>query len=179
MTIQVKKFACDFESTCDNKTDDCKIKLKAKPIIQNKFWIVDNGNESVGTIERLEDGVVYNSGRTRTLFSSLNNLTADLNIVISNANAYKIKKPEPDTGGYPTTGRAYNVLYDVKHRTYIYTKTAKSKSYFCAGYFAIKLNGTWVKQFCPKLISVQRYEFIGPFKTASQVSVNELTHTKV
>jgi len=47
----------------------------------------------------------------------------------------------------------------------LFTKSPKSKSLYCAGYFIIRFEKGWVKSFCPKLITLERYEYKGPFKT--------------
>ena len=47
----------------------------------------------------------------------------------------------------------------------LFTKSEKSKSLYCAGYYIIRFDKGWVKSFCPKLITVERYETQGPFKT--------------
>ena len=41
----------------------------------------------------------------------------------------------------------------------------KSKSWFAAGYYRVTVNGTTETMFCPKLILLQRYDYIGPVKT--------------
>jgi len=67
--------------------------------------------------------------------------------------------------GYPVTGKSFNQVWDVQRRLPIYSKTAKSKSLFCAGYYLINLNHAWTEHYCPKNITLARYTFIGPFKT--------------
>ena len=47
----------------------------------------------------------------------------------------------------------------------MFSKSKKSKSLYCAGYFIIRFNKGWVKSFCPKLITIERYENKGPFRT--------------
>ena len=78
--------------------------------------------------------------------------------------------------GYPVTGKAYNQVWDVQRRLPIYSKTSNSKSLFCAGYYLIKLNYAWVEHFCPKNITISRYEYHGPFKTKEEMhtTVKEL-----
>jgi hypothetical protein len=56
-------------------------------------------------------------------------------------------------------------VLDVQRYLPIYTKGAKSKSFFCAGYYIIRFSNTWVRAYCPKLITLNRYEYQGPFKT--------------
>ena len=56
-------------------------------------------------------------------------------------------------------------MFDIKRRLPLFTKSEKSKSIYCAGYYIIKFNKGWVKSFCPKLITIERYKSKGPFKT--------------
>jgi hypothetical protein len=56
-------------------------------------------------------------------------------------------------------------MFDVKQKLALFTKSPKSKSLYCAGYYIIKFDKGWVKSFCPKLITVERYETKGPFKS--------------
>ena len=44
-------------------------------------------------------------------------------------------------------------------------KSSDSKSLYCAGYYCIKFEKGWVKSFCPKKITLERYPYKGPFKT--------------
>ena len=43
-------------------------------------------------------------------------------------------------------------------------KSFKSKSLYCAGYYIIKFDKGWVKSFCPKLVTLETYDYKGPFK---------------
>ena len=56
-------------------------------------------------------------------------------------------------------------MYDVRRRLPLFTKSNASKSLYCAGYYIIKFNKGWVKSFCPKVITLERNEYKGPFKT--------------
>jgi len=56
-------------------------------------------------------------------------------------------------------------MLDVKRKLPLFTKSQKSKSLYCAGYYVIRFEKGWVKSFCPKLITVERYKTHGPFKT--------------
>ena len=48
----------------------------------------------------------------------------------------------------------------------LYTKTENSQSFFCAGYYVVHWeDGSNSPSYCPKLITLSRYEFDGPFKT--------------
>ena len=71
---------------------------------------------------------------------------------------------------YPCNSRPYNPIYNVKKKLPIYSKSSKSKSLYCAGHYVIKFRKGWVKSFCPKLITLNRYPFQGPFMTKEQMS---------
>ena len=77
-------------------------------------------------------------------------------------------KADPEVSGFPTASKPHNPLYDVRRKLPIFTKDEKSKSFYCAGFYLVKLNAHWSKVYCPKLITLQRYEFQGPFMTADE-----------
>ncbi|MCX7593180.1 MAG: hypothetical protein N2235_05370 [Fischerella sp.] len=143
--------------------------LIAKPVVKNKFWIVERDNGSkVATIQVATDGVVFVNEQRREKFPSVKSLGTKYNIKFDKA--FKTpKKVSNEIYGYPTDGPVSNPLYDIKRKLPIYTKTKKSKSYFCAGYYLIKMNENWVEAFCPKLITLNRHPFKGPFLNKQQI----------
>ena len=52
-----------------------------------------------------------------------------------------------------------------KKKLPLFTKSKKSKSLYCAGYYIIKFEKGWVRSFCPKMLTLDRYPFKGPFRT--------------
>lgn len=141
----------------------------AKPVIKNKFWVVEDHGQKVATIQAREDGgFVYVHDEQREFFPSVKVLKQKYNIKFGSADRAK-KGNSKLVYGYPISGRAYNEVWDVQRRLPIYSKTAKSKSLFCAGYYIIKLNGIWTEHYCPKNITLSRYEFQGPFCTKEEM----------
>ena len=67
--------------------------------------------------------------------------------------------------GYSTSVEPRNAMFDIRRKLPLFTKSSDSKSLYCAGYYVIKFDKGRVKSFCPKLITLQRYEYKGPFKT--------------
>ena len=57
------------------------------------------------------------------------------------------------------------IHFNVKNKLPLFTKSRKSKSLYCAGFYCIEFEKGWVKSFCPKLITLERYRYQGPFKT--------------
>jgi hypothetical protein len=70
---------------------------------------------------------------------------------------------------YPCGSKPHNPVYNIKKKLPIYAKSNKSKSLYCAGHYVIQFRKGWVKSFCPKLITLERYPFKGPFKTEEEM----------
>jgi hypothetical protein len=141
----------------------------AKPVIKNKFWVVEDHGQKIATIQAREDGgFVYVHDDQREFFPSVKILKQKYNIKFGSAEKSK-KENTKTVYGFPITGRTYNQVWDVQRKLPIYSKSEKSKSLFCAGYYLVKLNGRWEEQFCPKNITLSRYEFAGPFKTKEEM----------
>lgn len=146
--------------------------LKARPVVKDKFWIVEDGEKKVATIQAVEEGgYVYVHNDRRERFPSVRLLKKQHNIeFVKTARAKKEKAVEYQVHGWPTSHQPYNPLYDVSRKLPIYSKSTKSKSFFCAGYYLVKFSNSWSKAYCPKLITLQRYEFRGPFHTKDEMN---------
>ena len=145
--------------------------LIAKPVVKNKMWIVESLGTKVGNIMAVDEGgVVYLHDNQRELFPSIKLLSKKYNIEFVKAEKPKREKLDSyDVYGYPTNTQPHNEVLDVQRYLPIYTKGAKSKSFFCAGYYIIKFSSTWVRAYCPKLITLNRYEYEGPYKTQERM----------
>ena len=142
----------------------------AKPVVKNKFWVVEDQGHRVATIQAVEDGgFVYVHDDQRERFASIKLLSKQYNITFDKTAKKSIKAAENHIHGYPTQAKPHNELYDVTRRLPVYTKTAKSKSYFCAGYYIVQFESHWAKAYCPKLITLNRYPFRGPFATQEEM----------
>jgi hypothetical protein len=140
----------------------------AKPVLKNKFWVVEDNGKKIATIQATDVGFVYVHNDEREKFPSIKNLSKKYNITFENT---KFKPPKEDSHhcyGYPTSCKPHNQIYDVQRRLPIFTKTDKSRSLYCAGYYVIKLGGSYVTEYCPKNITISRNEFFGPFKTKDE-----------
>ena len=146
-----------------------KERLSAKEILKDKFWIVESEGEKVATLSIGDDSqLLYSSNTTGTRFyKNIKALTKNLNADITWSPIEPVEsKPKAfEIYGFSTSCAPYNPMFDVKQRLALFTKSKKSKSLYCAGYFIIRFDKGWVKSFCPKLITVERYETEGPFKT--------------
>ena len=142
--------------------------IKAKPVLKDKFWIVESNEQRIGKMSWNNDRYMFNSRGETCFFDNKRQMKKKFgsDIVWSELD----QKLEPVEGnflvyGYPTSVNPYNTMYDVKRKLPLFTKSEKSKSTYCAGYYIIQFDKGWVKSFCPKLITIERYNFKGPFKS--------------
>ena len=140
--------------------------LHAKPIVDGKFWIVEQNGEKVATLHKKENNKFILSSTTgEVMFNKKQDITKQFgDDFFLTSSKVKVVNLEPkECHGYPTSCTPYNAMYDVRRRLPLFTKSNASKSLYCAGYYTIKFDKGWVKSFCPKLITIERYPFKGPF----------------
>jgi hypothetical protein len=161
---------CQYNETCPGTTvcGDQMTVIHAKPIIDNKFWIVEEDGEQIATLRKNEDNRFIMSNEVGVkIYDSKEKLTKEFG---KNFFVAKIVKEADDSlpnevHGYTTSSAPHNAMFDIKRKLPLFTKSGDSKSLYCAGYYVIKFDKGWVKSHCPKLITLQRYEYKGPFKT--------------
>lgn len=140
--------------------------MKAKEIVKNKFWILSDDKQNIGTISFNDEQYMLSDAKGSRFFNDTLEIQKSLQSTVSwQELEINEVKPEKIVNEYPTSCLPYNDMYDVKRKLPLFTKSSKSKSLYCAGYYTIKFEKGWVKSFCPKLITVERYEYRGPFKT--------------
>jgi hypothetical protein len=141
--------------------------VKAKSVLKDKFWIVENNGQKIGTLSLNDDRYMFSSSAETCFFENKKQLRKKLGVDIIWTDTEKevVTDKDYDVHGFKASVEPFNSMYDIKRRLPLFTKSAKSKSLYCAGYYIIKFEKGWVKSFCPKLITVERYETRGPFKT--------------
>jgi hypothetical protein len=150
--------------------------INAKEIIKNKFWIVETKGEKFGTISLNDDQYILSTPKGTNFYTNEKQLTSALESTISWSSLEIKETHEKEVHGYSTSCVPYNPVYDVKQKLALFTKSSKSKSLYAAGYFIIRFEKGWVKSHCPKLITLERYTFKGPFKSELEMRT-ELSRT--
>ena len=142
--------------------------LHAKPIIDNKFWIIEKDGEKFATLRKDEENrfVLSNESGIK-IYNNKTDLTKQFGKDFFIAKIVKeSSNSEPlEVHGYASSCLPHNSMFDIRKKLPLFTKSEDSKSLYCAGYYVIKFDKGWVKSFCPKLITLQRYPYKGPFKT--------------
>jgi len=152
--------------------------LVAKPVIDKQFWILQENNRKVGNVEACAGGYQVKINNQIAQFKTIRMAAQRANIEFEPA--VKLSKPKATANqvhGYPISGRVHNPMWDVTQQLPVYTKTAKSKSWFAAGWYRVRRGRSWSTILSPKLIMLQRYTHAGPFHSETQA--NDHTPTEV
>ena len=147
----------------------------AKVLVPNKVWILEDSGVKLGTLNKESSGYSFFNKGTKFRLLNLNEVklrfgseifkdlppVAKPNLQISSTAIYD----------YPCSSKPFNPVYNLRKKLLIYAKSSKSKSLYCAGHYIIKFRKGWVRSFCPKLITLERYPYQGPFKTEEDMKV--------
>jgi hypothetical protein len=140
--------------------------IEAKPVIPDRYWILKQNNRKVGQIEADDSGVTVKIQNRVAGYKTIKMASREANIEFT-----KLPSTKPMTNqvhGFEVTGRVYNPVWDVKHRLPLFTRDTKSKSWYAAGWYVVKQHRAWKAVQNPKLITLQRYQYQGPFHTQQQ-----------
>ena len=156
--------------------------VRAKTLVKDKFWIVEQNGQKLGTLQKQADnGWIFLSKQDkRQVFHTQESLFTKFGFNIfddtikeqeKSVDKWDVKQAENfEVHGYPCSQKPYNPLWDVQKNLPLYTKTPKSKSMFCAGYYIVKFETVnWRKAYCPKIITLQRYKYEGPMKSKTEM----------
>ena len=146
--------------------------LQATEVIKDKYWIVNSKDgRKVGTLRAMESGFEFFDSRTNTkeLFDSIDSFKISEKESVKDNNVL--------VNGYPT-GVPEPVAVD--HDTLpAFTKTKTAKQVFVAGYYIVKFDGMgWQWAFAPRLQTVDKYPYKGPFLTEWEMNLELKKHKR-
>lgn len=136
--------------------------ITAKTVVDRNYWILTQGDAKIGAITAGQDGYTVTirgrQHRFRTITKLTNSLKIDLPVAAPTANTNNCS-----VHGYDPGCRAHNGMWHVKLKIPVFTKSAKSRSWYAAGWYSVQQARSWKIVRNPKLILLQRYRFQGPF----------------
>ena len=97
--------------------------IKAKPILKNKFWIIENNGQRIGTLSKQEDKRYMYSCATGTEYFSD---TKSFNSYIGGVSWDKTSISDADSvtkeiHGFSTSTKPHNVIYNVQKKLPLFT----------------------------------------------------------
>ena len=147
----------------------------AKPIVKDQFYILTQDDKKIGNIEATGDGFAVRINNQVMPFKTIAMIRKQVDIEFPAVGNKPNREPASyQVQGYPSGSRVYNPIWDVQHRLPLYTKNRKSRSWFAAGWYQVKQRRTWAIVQSPKLITLERYPYQGPFYTREEANVKPL-----
>ena len=147
----------------------------AKPIVKDQFYILTQDDKKVGNIEATGDGFAVRINNRVMPFKTIAMIRKQVDIEFPAVGNKPNREPASfQVQGYPSGSRVYNPIWDVQHKLPLYTKNRKSRSWFAAGWYQVKQRRTWAIVQSPKLITLERYPYQGPFYTKEEANVKPL-----
>jgi hypothetical protein len=140
-----------------------------REVISQKFWIVDDKYGKIGTVRSCPAGYEFYDQRTHT--KKILNTLDDFKVVED-----EVLNGEKLVDGFPTKDIPYIAEHDVLP---VYKKTEKGKAVYAAGYYIVKFDGMgWQWAFCPKIDTLNKYPYKGPFRTEWEMNMELNRHKK-
>lgn len=148
--------------------------FKLKPIT-DKSWLVlaDEGLERIALLSEQHTKFVLISKDAKTTFENKEEVKMFFaEDVFSNVvETSKEDEVEYYIKGYPVD---FNKPFEADSEDKIndlpmYTKTETSDVMYVAGYFCLDFPKNWMPAYCPKLATLDKYGYKGPFKTEREM----------
>ena len=111
--------------------------VRAKTLVKDKFWIVEQNGQKLGTLQKQADnGWIFLSKQDknqRQVFHTQESLFSKFGFgIFDESNVVRpdeeIQVDNFDVHGYPCSQHPYNPMFDVQKQLPVYTKTPKSKA---------------------------------------------------
>ena len=150
--------------------------LKAKSIIKDSFWILEDNDLKVGTMRKGSDRwqvlLEQNKQEFKNYSDVINFLGTDPLKISKKKELEAPVSGKFDVNGYPTEIKPYNI--ETNNHLPTYTKTSKSQVRHCAGYYCVEFPKGWVPSFNPKLLTLIKnaVSFTGPYYSEMEMQIN-------
>lgn len=148
--------------------------FKLKPITE-KAWLVlaDEGLERIALLSEQRTNYVLISKDAKTTFKSREEVNGFFSEDVFNNVMEDLSEPDVEyfIKGYPVD---FNKPFEADSEDKIselpmYTKTATSDVTYVAGYFCLDFPKNWMPAYCPKLATLDKYGYKGPYKTEREM----------
>lgn len=153
-------------------------------IVKNKFWILEDAGVKRGIIRYVSDDIYNLTQNEKTENISLDEVKSRFgNNILSSVSkpvTRTTNKSDEKVNDYPCKHTPFNhtTMEVVDKEIDTYTKTEKSKVRYAAGYFGLHFTGVWRKAYSPKIDTLNKYTFVGPFKTPDEADATILVESR-
>lgn len=144
--------------------------IKLKPITEQS-WLVINDTEDtrIGLLTEIRDQYTLMVSGQKQRFLNRKEVNKFFNEDVFNSVVEPIKeddvKKDYFINGYPVDFDNPSEVLVKGNKLPLFSKKATSDVYYSAGYYCLNFPKNWMPAYCPKLSTLETYEYAGPFKS--------------
>ena len=144
--------------------------VKLKPITETSWLVLgDTDDDRVGLLTEARDNYILMAKGEKRRFLNKKEVNKYFQEdifknVIQSVEPKEVKK-DYYINGYPVEFDNPNEVILKGNKLPLFSKKATSDVYYSAGYYCLNFPKNWMPAFCPKLSTLETYEYAGPFKT--------------
>ena len=148
------------------------VKLKS---ITEKSWLVlgDTEDNRIGLLTEIRDQYTLMVQGAKQQFLTRKDVNKFFNEDIFKNIAEPVVETEVKKdyfiNGYPVEFDSPNEVLIKGSKLPLFSKKATSDVYYSAGYYCLNFPKNWMPAYCPKLTTLDSYEYVGPFKTETEM----------
>lgn len=150
--------------------------VKLKPITENSWLVLgDTEDTRIGLLSEVRNQYVLMVKGVKQKFvdrTEVNNFFKEdvFNNLVEVEKEENVKK-DYFINGFPIDFESPHEVIAAGIDLPLYSKKATSEIYYSAGYYCLKFPKNWMAAYCPKLKTLQSYQYAGPFKDEHTMKV--------
>ena len=143
--------------------------VKLKPITETSWLVIgDTDDNKIGLLTKLRDEYILMAKGEKKKFLDRKEVNKYFSENIFD-NVLEFEQEINDKKDYFING--YPIDFETPHEVIIkgiklplFSKKETSNVYYSAGFYCLNFPKNWMPAFCPKLSTLETYEYAGPFK---------------
>lgn len=144
--------------------------VKLKPITETSWLVIGDSEETrIGLLTEVRNEYVLMVKGEKKKFINRKEVNSyfseDVFKNVVEVEAEPEVKKDYYINGYPVDFDNPNEVILKGNKLPLFSKKATSDVYYSAGYYCLHFPKNWMPAYCPKLSTLETYEYAGPFKT--------------
>lgn len=146
--------------------------MTVKTAAPGMSWLVYDQDRKVAAVHRTDQGFLVAQQGVTTRASNTKAVRKKLNVAEWEPETeVQTSFSKIDLDGYSAdTDQYFDPMIEVRRRLPLFTKVMGSKCYFAAGWYRVQIGNKHRVMHCPKLLTLNRNRFWGPFHTQEEAS---------
>jgi hypothetical protein len=151
--------------------------VKLKPITETCWLVIGDAEENkIGLLTEIRSQYVLMVKGEKQQFINRKEVNKFFNEdvfcnVIESTTIEDVKK-DYFINGYPVDFDMPNEVILKGNKLPLFSKKASSDVYYSAGYYCLNFPKNWMPAYCPKLSTLEAYEYTGPWKTEMEMRLS-------